>query len=129
MLDRSRLVCTPTQTGEARIVSEPQTTGHPAVSTMPAQMPTVRATTRPAPQRVGDAVVEQWDFLEITLKGPSTGNPFVDVEFGARFTSEDGARHIDVPGFYDGDGTYRVRFMPPAPGRWEYTTRSNVAAL
>ena len=29
------------------------------------------------------------------------------------------------PGFYDGDGVYKVRFSPPAQGEWRYETRSN----
>ena len=38
-------------------------------------------------------------------------------------------RQSSAPGFYDGDGVYRVRFMPDAEGEWTYRTRSNVAAL
>ena len=34
-----------------------------------------------------------------------------------------------VPGFYDGDGIYRVRFMPDNEGEWTYRTRSKTAAL
>ena len=67
--------------------------------------------------------VEQWDFLEVTLEGPGEGNPFLEVEFGARFRF--GHRTIDVDGFYDGDGVYKTRFMPDAQGEWSYVTRSN----
>jgi Domain of unknown function (DUF5060)/Protein of unknown function (DUF4038)/Domain of unknown function (DUF5605) len=69
------------------------------------------------------AEVEQWGVSELTLHGPSGGNPFVDVELSATFTR--GQRKIRVGGFYDGDGMYRVRFMPEAPGEWTYTTASN----
>ncbi|HEV2292694.1 MAG TPA: DUF5060 domain-containing protein [Tepidisphaeraceae bacterium] len=68
-------------------------------------------------------LVEQWDFCEITLEGPSSGNPFTEVEFGAHFSN--GQTSLDVDGFYDGQGVYRVRFMPPTPGHWTYKTRSN----
>jgi hypothetical protein len=34
-----------------------------------------------------------------------------------------------VHGFYDGDGVYRIRFMPSAVGRWNFITQSNCAAL
>ena len=54
---------------------------------------------------------EQWDVFEIVLKGPSDGNPFVDVTLSAEFTQGDKVYAPD--GFYDGDGTYRIRFMPP----------------
>ena len=58
-----------------------------------------------------NASVEQWDVFEAALPGPADGNPFVDVQLSARFTQ--GARSIDVTGFYDGGGKYLVRFMPP----------------
>jgi hypothetical protein len=96
------------------------------LSTVPAQLTTAPAD-RAAGKVAGDQLVEQWDFCEVTLRGPSTGNPFIEVELGARFT--DGKHHVDVTGFYDGDGLYRVRFMPQTPGRWTYETRSNVPAL
>ena len=38
-------------------------------------------------------------------------------------------RRVPAPGFYDGDGVYRVRFMPDTEGEWTYRTRSNVPAL
>jgi hypothetical protein len=71
--------------------------------------------------------VEQWDFVELALPGPSAGNPFVEVEIAARFTL--GEQTLRVPGFYDGEGTYRIRFMPPSVGRWSFETESNVASL
>lgn len=67
--------------------------------------------------------VEQWGTFEITLKGPADGNPFVEVRLSAVF--DNGRRQLEVPGFYDGDGVYRIRFMPEAQGRWRYETRAN----
>jgi hypothetical protein len=67
--------------------------------------------------------VEQWDTYEVVLKGPADGNPFLEVKLSATFT--DGVRLVEVAGFYDGEGVYRVRFMPPAPGAWSYRTASN----
>ncbi|WP_233256522.1 DUF5060 domain-containing protein [Opitutus sp. ER46] len=72
---------------------------------------------------VGRMTVAQWDVYELTLAGPADGNPFAEVRLSAVFTS--GAQMFEVAGFYDGDGVYRVRFMPPRPGRWHYETRSN----
>lgn len=69
------------------------------------------------------AVVERWGCFEIVLNGPSADNPFVDVRLLADFS--DGKRQLSVAGFYDGEGVYRIRFMPPAEGRWDYATRSN----
>ncbi len=69
------------------------------------------------------AAVEKWGIFELTLKGPTDGNPFVDVRVSAVFTN--GSSTLEVPGFYDGDGVYRVRFMPEAVGEWRYETRGN----
>ncbi len=76
---------------------------------------------------LGAADVEQWGLFELALTGPSGGNPFVDVELSATFSQGD--RKVQVRGFYDGDGTYRVRFMPDATGDWTYTTHSNRSEL
>jgi hypothetical protein len=76
--------------------------------------------------RVGAAApdtVEQWGIYEVELKGPSDGNPFLDVRFSAIFSN--GTKSVEVAGFYDGDGVYRVRFMPDQPGKWRYETKSN----
>jgi hypothetical protein len=70
---------------------------------------------------------EQWEVFEIVLKGPADGNPFVDVTLSARFTQGDISK--EVAGFYDGEGTYRVRFMPEQTGQWHYETKSNRAKL
>lgn len=67
--------------------------------------------------------VEQWDVFEVALKGPAEGNPFLDVTLTATFT--DGVRAVTVNGFYDGEGVYRVRFMPETPGEWRFETKSN----
>jgi PKD repeat protein len=67
--------------------------------------------------------VECWDIFEISLAGPSSGNPFLGVHLSAEFRQ---AERVFTPaGFYDGDGVYKIRFMPDAPGPWTYVTRSN----
>jgi hypothetical protein len=71
--------------------------------------------------------VEQWGIYEIVLNGPTNGNPFVDVELSAVF--DNGSQQISVPGFYDGDGVYRIRFMPETQGAWRYETHANVEVL
>jgi hypothetical protein len=84
-------------------------------------MPAIAAGT----ERTGP--VEQWGLFQIAAAGPSSGNPFDDVRFGARFTL--GHRNVDVTGFYDGDGKYKVRFSPDATGHWSFETTSNVMEL
>jgi hypothetical protein len=67
--------------------------------------------------------IEQWGLFELTLPGPSDGNPFVEVELSAEFRHQH--RGVTVDGFYDGAGMYRIRFMPDTLGHWTYTTYSN----
>jgi hypothetical protein len=73
------------------------------------------------------ATVEQWGIFEVALSGPTNGNPFVDVQFSAKFSLDE--MNVEANGFYDGNGMYRVRFMPDKQGQWRYTTRSNVPEL
>ncbi len=68
-------------------------------------------------------IVEQWGVWELELSGPKEGNPFVDVRFSAEFSN--GTKTVEVDGFYDGEGVYRVRFMPDRIGTWRYVTKSN----
>lgn len=71
--------------------------------------------------------VERWGLHEITLTGPSSGNPFLDVELTATFQHRN--RQVTVDGFYDGQGTYRIRFSPDKEGRWTFRTASSAAEL
>jgi len=71
--------------------------------------------------------ISLWATHEISLTGPATGNPFDDVTLSATFRQGD--RTIEAPGFYDGDGTYRVRFLADATGNWDYETRSSEPTL
>jgi hypothetical protein len=71
--------------------------------------------------------IERWGLFELSLKGSSDGNPFLDVELGAQFRCKN--RVVEPEGFYDGDGMYRIRFMPDTLGRWHYVTRSNLDEL
>jgi len=77
--------------------------------------------------KISAEIIEQWELFEARYNGPSTGNPFVQVSFGARFTC--GHRSIEVDGFYDGGGVYKVRFSPDALGQWSYETTSNAPEL
>ena len=73
------------------------------------------------------AEVERWDVFELRLEGPTDGNPYVDVAFGAVFSQ--GHRRISVDGFYDGEGQYIVRHMPDTEGEWSYETVSDRSEL
>ncbi|MBR6186162.1 MAG: DUF5605 domain-containing protein [Clostridia bacterium] len=69
------------------------------------------------------AVAERWGVMEVALPGQSAGNPFTDHTVQGRFT---GAREdVTVSGFYDGDGCYRVRFMPSYAGTYHYAVSAS----
>ena len=70
--------------------------------------------------------VEQWACFETAIKTHVGGNPF-DKSFSAVFSNGD--RSIEVRGFYDGDDTWRIRFMPDEVGEWTYVTSSKIPAL
>ena len=72
---------------------------------------------------VAGVEIEQWDIFEVILEGPAGGNPFVDVQLSAEFRQD--GKVFKPHGFYDGKGTYKVRFMPNATGEWTYVTKSN----
>lgn len=76
---------------------------------------------------IGDVVaqnkIEKWDMFELTLKGPSTGNPFIGTILTGRFTNGD--KVYEQEGYYDGSGIYKIRFMPDKEGTWSYVISSN----
>ncbi|HOK29390.1 MAG TPA: DUF5060 domain-containing protein, partial [bacterium] len=71
--------------------------------------------------------VERWGIFETTLNGPSKGNPFLDISIRAEFKYKN--KKVEVEGFYDGDGIYKIRFMPDSEGEWSFTTASNINSL
>lgn len=54
----------------------------------------------------------------MALSGRSDGNPFIDYSINAEFKNEN--ETVNIHGFYDGDGVYRVRFMPSFEGQYTY---------
>ena len=69
------------------------------------------------------AQVEKYGVYELTLRGAATPNPDIDLELTATF--QQGGKSYTPEGFYDGDGVYKVRFMPASVGEWTYVTHSN----
>lgn len=72
-------------------------------------------------------LVERWAVFELTLRGAQEGNPFIEVSLHARFQCQH--RVVEVEGFYDGEGAYKVRYMPDQCGSWSYTSASNAHEL
>jgi len=81
---------------------------------------------------MADRSVPQWEIFEESLASDGRyENPFVEVSFTVVFEGPD--RRLWIDGFYDGQEgdshVWRVRFAPPAQGRWQYRTVSNDARL
>lgn len=63
--------------------------------------------------------VERWSFIEVTMDGKTNGNPFTDYSIWGTFSSKNETKRVS--GFYDGDGTYIVRFMPSFVEAYTFT--------
>jgi len=72
-------------------------------------------------------LIERWGRFEFSCSGPKVENPFQDAQLTARFWQ--GEQSFEVKGFYDGDNNYRVRFMPPTVGVWQFQTDGSHAEL
>jgi hypothetical protein len=75
----------------------------------------------------GQVTTERWKIFELTLNGPTDGNPFKEVKLSGAFIKDGDT--VSVSGFYDGDGIYKIRFMPQQEGKWSYLTSSNIKKL
>ncbi|WP_207453991.1 apiosidase-like domain-containing protein [Herbiconiux sp. SYSU D00978] len=62
--------------------------------------------------------------VELSFTAPGGPVPADRTPLTATFTHENG-RHVEVPGFWDGDDRYLVRFAPELEGRWDWTTDSD----
>jgi len=71
------------------------------------------------------AAVGKWEVFELTLTANSTyTNPYTDVTLTATFTSPTN-NTIVMPGFWDGEQTWKVRMAPNEIGTWTYSTASD----
>jgi len=61
---------------------------------------------------------ERWDLFEVSCPGKADKNPFVDYEIQGIFRHK--CETVRVDGFYDGDETYKVRFMPSFTGEYSF---------
>ena len=62
--------------------------------------------------------VQRWGVFEVAFPGKTEGNPFVDHAIKGIFAGD--AEQMKVSGFYDGNGVYKIRFMPSFEGRYRY---------
>jgi|GEM_PF-4380760 len=69
--------------------------------------------------------IEQFAQFELSYRVQGQDPGFAGV-LSARFEHESG-HAMTVKGFYDGDATYRIRFMPTLTGRWTFAVESAMA--
>jgi hypothetical protein len=62
--------------------------------------------------------VEKWGIQEIELHGRSDGNPYADYTIRGIFRGQN--EQLETDGFYDGNGIYKVRFMPSFEGEYHF---------
>lgn len=67
--------------------------------------------------------VERWGVFETQVKGPEDGNPFIDQTVTGCFKGLDEEKWAE--GFYDGDGIYRIRFMPSFEGEYHFEIKAS----
>lgn len=64
--------------------------------------------------------VGKWDRFEVAITNSNTYNdPYRDVTLNVTYTKPNGSR-VNFWGFYDGNATWRIRFMPDQLGSWTY---------
>jgi len=64
--------------------------------------------------------VGRWDKFEATVENPKDyHDPYADVTLDVTYEDPDG-KATRFWGFYDGAGTWKIRFMPDRIGTWKY---------
>lgn len=71
--------------------------------------------------------VEKWGVYEIACEGRKDGNPYNDYSIIGTFISK--TECVTVDGFYDGDGIYKVRFMPSFEGNYSFKVNGNFSEM
>lgn len=61
---------------------------------------------------------EKWSVFEVSCRGPKEGNPFKEQWIRGIFCGKN--EQVTADGFYDGDGLYKVRFMPSFEGEYHF---------
>jgi hypothetical protein len=74
------------------------------------------------PARLRQRTVGEWSLTS----SRGYASPFADVLVEGVFTAPDG-RILTMPGFYDGEGTWKVRFNPDSAGEWRVELHSRPA--
>ena len=72
--------------------------------------------------------VQRWNPHDFSFSASvETPNPFM-IEFSATVTGPNGI-NLNLPGFYNGNNTWEIRFAPTVEGLWTITTKSELTEL
>lgn len=71
---------------------------------------------------------EKWQVIDLKFQEKIKTEKPLNVVFGAQLTNTNGDE-MKVPGFYNGDNSWAVRFCPPATGTWKFSTYSDQPLL
>jgi hypothetical protein len=70
--------------------------------------------------------VERWGMFEVSVPGKTAGNPFTDYYITGVFRHKN--ETVETGGFYDGNGIYKVRFMPSFEGIYTFEVSGTFAS-
>ena len=80
--------------------------------------------------RATTTTVERWTIVEIVLSSNTNySNPYRDLDNIQGIFTGPGNVVMTMPGFWDGDFVWKIRFAPPLIGNWSYTTNSSDVQL
>ncbi len=83
---------------------------------------------RLVPAASGADEIERWAPHDFSFVSPATiKNPF-QIVFSAEITGPEG-KAFTQPGFFDGDGTWKLRVAPTSEGEWSIVTHSDAPTL
>ncbi len=72
--------------------------------------------------------IPKWQPHDFEFKSKTIpDNPFT-VNFSAEFAGPNGTKLV-LPGFYDGNGIWKIRFSPTVEGNWQLTTVADIAGI
>ncbi|MBX2843838.1 MAG: DUF5605 domain-containing protein [Flammeovirgaceae bacterium] len=71
--------------------------------------------------------VEQWEKFELSFQAEELEDTYSTSTLRGIFTHNGERKEVD--GFYDGDGNYKIRFMPYDNGIWNYEIISEIDSI
>ena len=64
--------------------------------------------------------MRQYEIFELSLSGPEPPDSYAAADIAADFLHVQSGKRVRVKGFYAGNSTYKVRFLPQKEGKYQY---------